>query len=81
MGGSETLLELSFCVLILPVVFIFNCHNYYALGKLERLDLSGHIWNYEPDHASLHAEFVRNGKPVLILPLLSALVEPYDDDP
>ncbi|XP_028765561.1 protein NLRC3 isoform X2 [Neltuma alba] len=52
-----------------------------ARGNLEHLDLSGHIWKYEPDHASLHAEFVRNGKHILILPSSSALVAPYDDDP
>ncbi|XP_054801590.1 uncharacterized protein LOC129305631 [Prosopis cineraria] len=52
-----------------------------ARGNLEHMDLSGHIWKYESDHASLHAEFVRNGKHMLILPSSSALVAPYDDDP
>ncbi|KAI9121945.1 hypothetical protein K1719_006634 [Acacia pycnantha] len=52
-----------------------------ARGNLEHLDLSGHSWEDEPDHASLHAEFLRNGKNILILRSSSALVAPYDDDP
>lgn len=54
---------------------------YHALGNVEHLDLTGHIWDYKPDHASLHNEFVHDGKPILILPSSSACTAPYDDDP
>nr|XP_029154609.1 uncharacterized protein LOC112695122 isoform X2 [Arachis hypogaea] len=50
-------------------------------GNLEHLDLSGHIWDYQQDRVSIDTEFVHNGKPRLILPLPSASIVPYDDDP
>ncbi|KAF1897939.1 hypothetical protein Lal_00032701 [Lupinus albus] len=52
-----------------------------AKGNFERLDLTGHTWDYKPEHASLHSEFVHDGNPILILPSPSAFAAPYDDDP
>ncbi|KAF7804571.1 protein NLRC3 [Senna tora] len=53
-----------------------------ARGNLEHLDLSGHIWSPTPDYSYLHAEFVRDGKHILILPSSSSdFYTPYDDDP
>ncbi|MED6132990.1 hypothetical protein PIB30_024067 [Stylosanthes scabra] len=62
------------------LAIIFSTLKSYE-GNLEHLDLSGHVWDYGPDHASIDTEFVHNGKPKLILPLPSASVVPYDDDP
>lgn len=61
--------------------FRFNCECCDASGKVQHLDLTGHKWDYKPEHASLLTEFVHNGKPVLILPLLLATAAPYDHDP
>ncbi|KAI4300111.1 hypothetical protein L6164_033525 [Bauhinia variegata] len=52
-----------------------------AKGNLEHLDLTGHVWDYTPTHASLRAEFLHNGKPILILPSSPTFGAPYDDDP
>lgn len=53
----------------------------YYLGSLERLDLTGNNWDYQPNHASMVAEFHRNGRPIFILPSYLAVDVPYDDDP
>ncbi|KAK7336948.1 hypothetical protein VNO77_17502 [Canavalia gladiata] len=53
----------------------------FAKGNVQHLDLTGHIWDYKPEHLSLHTEFVHNGLPILVLPLSSASAAPYDDDP
>ncbi|CAN0897769.1 hypothetical protein LINGRAHAP2_LOCUS19311 [Linum grandiflorum] len=51
-------------------------------GKLECLDLSGNIWDYHPDHASILSKFQHNGRPILILPSPHAhKVVLHDDDP
>ncbi|XP_004493854.1 uncharacterized protein [Cicer arietinum] len=52
-----------------------------AKGNVQRLDLTGHKWDYKPEHASLSTEFVYNGKPILILPPSSITAAPYDHDP
>ncbi|KAK2363966.1 RNI superfamily protein [Trifolium repens] len=52
-----------------------------AKGNVQRLDLTGHQWDYKPEHASLRTEFVHNGKPILILPPSSFTAAPYDHDP
>ncbi|XP_057721876.1 uncharacterized protein LOC130935953 isoform X1 [Arachis stenosperma] len=68
---------------LLPIeslAIIFSTLKSYK-GNLEHLDLSGHIWDYQQDRVSIDTEFVHNGKPRLILPLPSASIVPYDDDP
>ncbi|KAL1313557.1 hypothetical protein HN51_040124 [Arachis hypogaea] len=68
---------------LLPIeslAIIFSTLKSYK-GNLEHLDLSGHIWDYRQDRVSIDTEFVHNGKPRLILPLPSASIVPYDDDP
>ncbi|KAK1561083.1 hypothetical protein Q3G72_034267 [Acer saccharum] len=52
-----------------------------AKGHLKRLDLTGNIWDYQPSHVSMVAEFQHNGRPILILPSLQTSDVPYDDDP
>ncbi|XP_027350538.1 uncharacterized protein LOC113861736 isoform X1 [Abrus precatorius] len=52
-----------------------------AKGNVQHLDLTGHMWDYKPEHVSLHTEFVHNGSPILVLPSPSASAAPYDDDP
>lgn len=59
----------------------FNCESCHASGNVQRLDLTGHKWDYKPEHASLSTEFVYNGKPILILPPSSITAAPYDHDP
>ncbi|KAL5792641.1 hypothetical protein ACOSP7_001235 [Xanthoceras sorbifolium] len=52
-----------------------------AKGHLKRLDLTGNIWDYQPSHVSMAAEFQHNGRPILILPSLQTSGVAYDDDP
>ncbi|KAK9281438.1 hypothetical protein L1049_004340 [Liquidambar formosana] len=51
-----------------------------AKGKLEHLDLTGNNCCEERAHASMVAEFQRNGRPIVIFPSLP-LNAPHDDDP
>ncbi|WRX09807.1 Leucine-rich repeat - like 10, partial [Theobroma cacao] len=39
-----------------------------ATGHLEQVDLTGNIWDYQPSHDTMLAEFQHNGRPILILP-------------
>ncbi|XP_039032568.1 NACHT, LRR and PYD domains-containing protein 5-like isoform X2 [Hibiscus syriacus] len=50
-------------------------------GHLEKVDLTGNLWDYRPSHDAMLAEFQHNGRPILILPSSVALNVPYDDDP
>ncbi|BBH10087.1 RNI-like superfamily protein [Prunus dulcis] len=50
-------------------------------GNIERLDLRGNIWDYQPGYASMHADIQCNGRPVLILSSSPTPDAPYDDDP
>ncbi|ONH93043.1 hypothetical protein PRUPE_8G209500 [Prunus persica] len=52
-----------------------------AKGNIERLDLRGNIWDYQPGYASMHADIQCNGRPVLILSSSPTPDAPYDDDP
>ncbi|XWS47080.1 hypothetical protein CRYUN_Cryun14cG0122600 [Craigia yunnanensis] len=52
-----------------------------ARGHLEQVDLTGNIWDYQPSHEIMLAEFQHNGRPILILPSSVASDVPYDDDP
>ncbi|XVF81113.1 hypothetical protein PTKIN_Ptkin15bG0130300 [Pterospermum kingtungense] len=52
-----------------------------ATGPLEKLDLTGNIWDNQPSHEIMLAEFQRNGRPILILPSSVGPDIPYDDDP
>ncbi|KAK6238981.1 hypothetical protein QUC31_004450 [Theobroma cacao] len=52
-----------------------------ATGHLEQVDLTGNIWDYQPSHDTMLAEFQHNGRPILILPSSVASDVPYDDDP
>ncbi|KAL5059820.1 hypothetical protein RYX36_031424 [Vicia faba] len=95
-GGIETASFLSKLLLQAPQLVDVNAANNsmpieslaiissalkLAKGKVQHLDLTGHKWDYKPEHASLCAQFVHNGNPILILPLLSATAVPYDHDP
>ncbi|XP_058737901.1 uncharacterized protein LOC131610054 [Vicia villosa] len=95
-GGIETAHFLSKLLLQTPELVDVNASNNsmpieslpiissalkLAKGKVQHLDLTGHRWDYKPEHASLLAEFVYNGKSILILPLLLATAAPYDHDP
>ncbi|XVF21454.1 hypothetical protein REPUB_Repub12eG0091700 [Reevesia pubescens] len=52
-----------------------------ATGHLEQVNLTGNIWDYQPSHDTMLAEFQHNGRPILILPSSVASNVPYDDDP
>ncbi|XVE78035.1 hypothetical protein DITRI_Ditri13aG0111800 [Diplodiscus trichospermus] len=52
-----------------------------ATGHLEKVDLTGNIWDYQPSHETMLAEFQHNGRPILILPSSVASNVPYDDEP
>ncbi|KAG4913304.1 hypothetical protein JHK85_054688 [Glycine max] len=53
----------------------------FAKGNVQQVDLTGHIWDYKPEHVSPYTEFVHNGLPILILPSSSASAAPHDHDP
>ncbi|KAL6271277.1 hypothetical protein ACE6H2_028188 [Prunus campanulata] len=52
-----------------------------AKGNIERLDLRGNIWDYQPGYASVLADIQCNGRPVLILSSSPTPDAPYDADP
>ncbi|XP_031278314.1 NACHT, LRR and PYD domains-containing protein 14 isoform X2 [Pistacia vera] len=52
-----------------------------AKGHLQRVDLTGNNWKYQPSHVSMVAEFQHKGRPIVIFPSLVASDVPYDDDP
>ncbi|KAG2405966.1 uncharacterized protein HKW66_Vig0052210 [Vigna angularis] len=52
-----------------------------AKGKVQHVDLTGHIWDYKPEHISLCTEFLHNELPILILPSSSISAAPHDHDP
>ncbi|CAK7349471.1 unnamed protein product [Dovyalis caffra] len=97
-GGLETARFLSKLLSLAPDIIAINAtYNLMpsesltaicsalklAKGSLERLDLTGNTWDYQPNHASMVAEFQHNGsgRPILILPSSFAVDVPYDDDP
>lgn len=52
-----------------------------AKGNVRHLDLTGHTWDYKPEHVFLCSDFVNDEKPILILPKPLAVAAPYDNDP
>ncbi|XP_034902292.1 uncharacterized protein [Populus alba] len=95
-GGFETARFLAKLMSLAPNIITINtAYNIMPLesltvicsalklskGSLERLDLTGNNWDYQPNHASMVAEFHHNGRPILILPSYLAVDVPYDDDP
>uniref|UniRef100_A0A6N2KDC7 Uncharacterized protein n=2 Tax=Salix viminalis TaxID=40686 RepID=A0A6N2KDC7_SALVM len=95
-GGFETARFLSKLMSLAPdIISINSAYNLMPLesltvicsalklfkGSLERLDLTGNNWDYQPNHASMVAELNHNGRPILILPSSLAVNVPYDDDP
>ncbi|XP_047154185.1 uncharacterized protein LOC124825582 [Vigna umbellata] len=52
-----------------------------AKGKVQHVDLTGHIWDYKPEHISLCTEFVHNELPIFILPSSSISAALHDHDP
>ncbi|XP_011014860.1 PREDICTED: uncharacterized protein LOC105118587 isoform X2 [Populus euphratica] len=95
-GGFETARFLAKLISLAPNIIAINtAYNLMPLesltvicsalklskGSLERLDLTGNNWDFQPNHASMVAEFHHNGRPILILPSYLAVDVPYDDDP
>ncbi|QCD97813.1 uncharacterized protein LOC114192079 [Vigna unguiculata] len=53
----------------------------FAKGNVQHVDLTGHIWDYKPEHISLCTEFVHNELPILVLPSSSTSAALHDHDP
>jgi len=82
-SDSEAILNLDkVCFEVKNLCFLLiNCFSYLALGNVQHVDLTGHIWDYKPEHVSLCTEFVHNESPILVLPSSSTSAAPHDHDP
>uniref|UniRef100_A0A0R0KKS6 Uncharacterized protein n=1 Tax=Glycine max TaxID=3847 RepID=A0A0R0KKS6_SOYBN len=95
-GGTETakflskllsqapqLVDVNAACNLMPIesLAIICCALKFAKGNVQQVDLTGHIWDYKPEHVSPYAEFVHNGLPILVLPSPSVSAAPHDHDP